>query len=89
MARGRYHPVPSRVAADCYRFQLLTGCRGGEILGNKRCGYEQIKIGDVDCDAGKLMLRDTKNRSDHKLLLSRQALAIGVRHCSGKRPDRE
>lgn len=26
--------APSRVAADCYRFQLLTGCRGGEIHGN-------------------------------------------------------
>jgi hypothetical protein len=25
----------SRVAADYYRFQLLTGCRGGEFHGNK------------------------------------------------------
>lgn len=33
------------------------------------------------------MLRDTKNRSDHKLLLSRQAAAIAERNCIGKEPD--
>jgi len=79
--------APSRVAADYYRFQLLTGCRGGEIHGNKRHGYEPIKVGDVNCEAGKLVLRDTKNRSDHKLLLSRQALEIAARHCSGRKPE--
>jgi hypothetical protein len=78
--------APSRVAADYYRFQLLTGCRGGEIHGNKRYGYEPIKVVDVDCEAGSLVLRDTKNRSDHKLLLSRQALEIVVRYCSGRQP---
>jgi hypothetical protein len=79
--------APSRVAADYYRFQLLTGCRGGEIHGNKRHGYEPIKVGDVDREMGKLVLRDTKNRSDHKLLLSRQALEIAQRHCAGKKPE--
>lgn len=79
--------APSRVAADYYRFQLLTGCRGGEIHGDKRHGYEPIKVGDVDLDAGKIVLRDTKNRSDHKLLLSRQALEIAARHCSGRKPE--
>ncbi len=79
--------APSRVAADYYRFQLLTGCRGGEIHGNKRHGYEPIKVGDLDCEAGKLVLRDTKNRSDHKLLLSRQALQIAAQHCSGRKPE--
>jgi hypothetical protein len=79
--------APSRVAADYYRFQLLTGCRGGEIHGNKGHGYEPIKVGDVDCEAGKLVLRDTKNRSDHKLLLSRQALEIATRHCSGRKRE--
>lgn len=78
--------APSRVAADYYRFQLLTGCRGGEIHGNKRHGYEPIKVGDVDCTGGKVILRDTKNRSDHKLLLSRQALEIAERHCTGRKP---
>jgi len=79
--------APSRVAADYYRFQLLTGCRGGEIHGNKRHGYEPIKVGDVDRKGGKLVLRDTKNRSDHKLLLSRQALAIAERYCTGRKPE--
>lgn len=79
--------APSRVAADYYRFQLLTGCRGGEIHGDKRHGYEPIKVGDVDLDAGKIVLRDTKNRSDHKLLLSRQALEIAARHCNGRKPE--
>ena len=79
--------APSQVAADYYRFQLLTGCRGGEIRGNKRHGYEPIKVGDVDCNGGKLVLRDTKNRSDHKVLLSRQALEIAQRHCNGRKPQ--
>jgi integrase len=79
--------APSKVAADYYRFQLLTGCRSGEIHGNKRYGYEPIKVGDVDCDAGKIVLRDTKNRTDHKLLLSRQAREIAVRHCTDRQPE--
>lgn len=79
--------APSRVAADYYRFQLLTGCRGGEIHGSKRHGYEPIKVGDVDLEAGKIVLRDTKNRSDHKLLLSRQALEIAKLHCTGRKRD--
>ncbi len=78
--------APSRVAADYYRFQLLTGCRGGEIHGNKRHGYAPINVGDVDFEGGKVVLRDTKNRSDHKLLLSRQALEIAKRHCSERMP---
>lgn len=79
--------APSKVAGDYYRFQLLTGCRGGEIHGNKRHGYSPIKVGDVDCEGGKVVLIDTKNRSDHKLLLSKQALEIAKRHCSGRRPE--
>lgn len=79
--------APSKIAADYYRFQLLTGCRGGEIHGDKRFNYPPIRVGDVDCDAGKVILRDTKNRSDHKLLLARQALEIASRHCAGRKPD--
>jgi len=79
--------APSQVAADYYRFQLLTGCRGGEIHGDKRYHYPPIRVGDVDCEAGKVVLRDTKNRSDHKLLLARQALEIASKHCAGRKPD--
>jgi hypothetical protein len=55
-------------SADMLRFMLLTGARPGEAAG--------ILVGDVDLRGGRVMLRDTKNRSDHVLLLSRQALAI-------------
>lgn len=79
--------APSRVAADYYRFQLLTGCRGIEIHGHKRHAYPPLRVADLDVAGGKIMLRDTKNRSDHKLLLSRQALEIAVRNAAGKKPD--
>ena len=79
--------APSKVASDYYRFQLLTGCRGIEIHGSKRDGYAPIVVRDVDRQGGRIVLRDTKNRSDHKLLLSRQALAIVERNCLDKEPD--
>ena len=78
--------APSRVAADYYRFQLLTGCRGVEIHGSKPDGYPPIAVRDVDHQGGRIVLRDTKNRSDHKLLLSRQALEIVERNCKGREP---
>jgi len=37
--------APSQVAADYYRFQLLTGCRGIEIHGRKLHGYPPIRGG--------------------------------------------
>jgi len=36
---------------------------------------------------GRLLLRDTKNRSDHKPLLSREALQIPKRNCAGRKAD--
>jgi integrase len=79
--------APSRVAADYYRFQLLTGCRGIEIHGHKKHAYPAIKVGDLDADGGKIVLRDTKNRSDHKLLLSRQALEIARKSAANRKPE--
>ena len=79
--------APSKVAADYYCFQTLTGCRGVEIHGSKRHGYPPIKKVDADLRSGKIVLRDTKNRSDHTLLLSRQAVEIVKRNCKGKEPD--
>ena len=79
--------APSKVAADYYRFQLLTGCRGLEIHGSKRHEYPPIKVGDVDRPSGKIVLRDTKNRSDHKLFLSRRALEIAERNCLDRKAD--
>ena len=46
-----------------------------------------IRVADVDHRAGRVLLRDTKNRSDHKLLLSRQALEIAKRNCAGRKAD--
>jgi len=79
--------APSQVASDYYCFQLLTGCRGVEIHGHKLHKYPPIRVGDVDQRAGRVLLRDTKNRSDHKLLLSRQALEIAKRNCAGRKAD--
>ena len=79
--------APSKVASDYYRFQLLTGCRGIEIHGSKRDGYPPIVVCDVDRQGGRIVLRDTKNRSDHKLLLSRQAMDIVERNCLNKAPE--
>ena len=79
--------APSQLASDYYRFQLLTGCRGVEIHGHKLHEYPPIRVGDVDHRAGRVLLRDTKNRSDHKLLLSRQALEIAKRNCAGRKAD--
>jgi hypothetical protein len=89
--RGRGGAPPrgrqSKVASDSYRFQLLTGCLGVEICGQKLHEYPPIRVGDVDHRAGRVLLRDTKSRSDHKLLLSRQALAIAKRNCTGRKAD--
>jgi hypothetical protein len=79
--------APSQRAADYYRFQLLTGCRGIEIHGDKRHAYPPIKVQDLDSIAGRIVLRDTKNRRDHKLLLSRQALNIAKNNAAGRSAD--
>lgn len=75
------------MAADYYRFQLLTGCRGIEIHGHKLHGYPPLTVGDVDQRAGRVLLRDTKNRADHKLLLSTQAFEIATLNCKGRKAD--
>jgi integrase len=77
--------APSKLASDYYRFQLLIGCRGVEIHGHMLHRYPPIRVGDVDHRGGRVLLRDTKNRSDHKLLLSRQALQIAKRNCVGRK----
>lgn len=77
----------SRIAGDYYCFQLLTGCRGVEIHGHKNLGYPALRVADVDLQGARVTLRDTKNRSDHRILLSRQALAIARAHCQGRAPE--
>lgn len=65
-------------AADYLKFLLLTGTRPGEPL--------QVPVADCDLAAGKVLLRDTKTRTDHTLLLSSQSLAIVQRQVEGKAP---
>lgn len=70
-------------AADYLRFALLTGVRPGESLGDKY--VDGILVRDVDLTGARVVLRDTKNRKDHTVLLSRQALEIVARHVEGKK----
>lgn len=70
--------LPESSAKGYLLFTLLTGCRPSEPL--------QILVSDCDLVGGRVLLRDTKNRSDHTLLLSRQALAIVKQQALGKLP---
>jgi integrase len=70
--------APNREAADYLRFLLLTGARGGEVKG--------IKARDVDLVGARVSLLDTKNRTDHTLLMSKHAAAIIAPYAKGKRP---
>lgn len=49
--------------------------------------YPPITVGDVDQRAGRVVLRDTKKRNDHKLLSSAQAVEIVKRNCTGRKAD--
>lgn len=70
--------------ADGCRLILLTGCRPGEIF---KTEFEPgLLVRDVDLDGGRMTLTDTKNRKDHRVFLSGQALAIVKTHCEGKKP---
>lgn len=64
-------------AADYCRLLLLTGMRPGEL--------SAARVQDLDETGGRLTLRDTKNRTDHTVLLSTQALAIAVARATGKK----
>jgi integrase len=76
----------SMLAGDYYRFRLLTGCRGVEVIGDN-FGNEPIRVKDVDLIGARIKLADTKNRKDHTLLLSRQAMEIAKRNVEGKKAD--
>ena len=76
----------SELAGDYYRFQLLTGCRGVEIHGDAH-GNEPIRVQDVDLVSARIVLSDPKNRKDHTLLLSSQAIEIIKKNMKGKKPN--
>jgi len=69
-------------AADGCRLILLTGCRPGEIFGNQ---FEPgLLVRDVDLIGARMTLIDTKNRSDHTVMLSTQAINLLTPHCKDK-----
>lgn len=72
-------------AAACIRFVLLMGSRGGESAGDDF--VDGILVRDFDVKGARIMLHDTKNRTDHPLYLSRQALAIVEGFAKGKKPS--
>ena len=71
-------------AADGLRLMLLTGCRPGEIFGSVYA--PGLLVQDVDLAGARMVLPDTKNRTDHTVLLSTQALAILAANCKDKKP---
>ncbi len=88
-ARKRVIP-PERLAAwwtaakaaqngDKFQFMMLTGARPGET--------NDVRIADVDLAGGRITLLDTKNGTDHTVLLSTHAKAIVKKRAAGKKPD--
>jgi len=69
-------------SADGCRFILLTGARPGEVFGG--AFLDGLRVGSVDLKGGRVLFIDTKNRQDHTILLSHQALNIVRMHCANK-----
>ncbi len=69
--------VANEQARDYFSFLLLSGCRVNEP--------KKIKVGDCDLRYGRVVIRDTKNRKDHTILLSRQLAEIVERRVAGKK----
>lgn len=81
-------------SADGCRIILLTGCRPGELFGSvSYVGKKPVVLSpgvlvrDVDLDGGRMVLVDTKNRTDHTIVLSTQALEILRPYVEGKDKD--
>ena len=87
--------LAGNVGADGCRLIVLTGCRPGEVFGSIRySGVEGKKptvlakgllVRNVDIEGGRLVLVNTKSRTDHTVYLSTQALEIVRTHCKGKK----
>jgi integrase len=90
-SRGNPSPIPAdrlgawwraacevtNVSGDQLRFMLLTGCRPGEAAG--------VTVADFDLKGVRVTLHDTKNRTNHVVLLSKQAAAIAYWHAEGRK----
>ena len=96
-SRGNPTPIPAELlagwwkaasarsgpSADGLRLMLLTGCRPGEIFGSAHA--PGLLVRDVDLAGGRMTLPDTKNRTNHVVMLSAQARAIVAANCQGKK----
>jgi integrase len=69
----------SEQGRDYFRFLLLTGLRVTEPM--------KIRVDDCDLRGGRFIVRDTKNRKDHEVLMSRQVAEIVARRIAGKSPE--
>jgi integrase len=69
--------VANEQARDYFAFLLMTGTRVSEPM--------MIKVADYDRRYGRVVLKNTKNRSDHTILLSRQVAEIVERRIAGKK----
>lgn len=67
-------------AADGLRLMLITGARPGEVFGSKHA--KGLQVEDVKGD--RMILKDTKNGTDHTVMLSKQALEILAPHLKSK-----
>lgn len=65
-------------AAEQLRCMLMAGARPGEL--------PQLLARDVDMDDGCFTLRDTKNRGDHTIMMSKQVRAIFEKRMDDKKP---
>lgn len=73
-----------KASADGLALLLLTGCRPGEVFGSTTA--PGLLVRDVDFSGARVTLPDTKNRRDHVVMLSKQALALLQPHCKDKAP---
>lgn len=70
---------------DAIIFMLLTGARVGETLGDPAVGYPPLAWSEVDLEQRTVILRDTKNRTDHEIPLGKALLEmLRARHSRAK-----
>jgi integrase len=67
----------ANASGDQLRAMLLAGARPGEL--------PQLLVEQVDIDGGTFTMLDTKNRSDHTIVMSTQLKGIVERAIAGKR----
>ncbi len=72
-----WRAVPDTLPGDYLKFLLLTGCRASEPL--------KVLVRDCDMIGNRILIPDTKNRTDHTVLLSTQATTIVQKHVKGKK----